>query len=130
MPKANREWEKMPESIKANGEKAVKGDYGFRTGASVPRPLLVDFVKQPVTKITDRQGREMELEEVLERAKEGKNEVRSRLGKVGVETIRGNTEGRNMRAKVPELNRLHVGGVAAKVTSMGWTDKVSKSVTE
>lgn len=129
LPKANREWEKMPESIKANGEKAVKGDYGFRTGASVPRPLLVDFVKQPVTKITDRQGREMELEDVLERAKEGKNEVRSRLGKVGVETIRGNTEGRNMRAKVPELNRLHVGGVAAKVTSMGWTDKVSKSVT-
>lgn len=124
LPKANREWEKMPESVTSTGAKAVKGDYGFRFGASVPRPMLVDFTKQPETKIVQN-GREVDLEEVLDRAKDANNETRSRLSKIGVETVRGNTEGKNMRAKAPELNRLHVGGVAAKVTSIGWTDRAT-----
>jgi hypothetical protein len=126
LPKANREWEKMPESVTSAGQKAVKGDYGFRFGASVPRPMLVDFTKQPETKIRGRDGREMDLEEVLERAKESQSEVRTRLSNIGKETVRSNTEGKNMRAKAPELNRLHVGGVAAKVTSMGWTERAVK----
>jgi hypothetical protein len=29
----------------------TQGDYGFRTGASVPRPMLVDFTRMPETKI-------------------------------------------------------------------------------
>lgn len=66
------------------------------------------------------------MEEVVDRAKVANNETRSYLSELGVETVRGSTEGKNMRAKAPELNRLHVGGVAAKVTSMGWTDRVMK----
>jgi len=173
--------------VTSAGIKAVRGDYGFRFGASVPRPMLVDFTKQPQSKIMIN-GHEMEREvryaacttvrvqnflcvqstritsisdalpcvwddfltfeflayslefckytvfwcvlkmeqDVIERSKDNKNETRSRLSKIGVETVRSNTEGRNMRAVAPELNRLHVGGVAATVTSMGWTDKIEK----
>jgi len=125
LPKANRAWEKMPENVNSKGERAVKGDFGFRFGASVPRMMLVDFVKQPESKIVIN-GRVVDIEEALDRAKDDKNEVRARLGKIGVETIRGNNEGKNMRAKAPELNRLIVGGVASKVSSFGWTERVEK----
>jgi hypothetical protein len=40
-----REWEKMPDSVNVEGGKASKGEYGFRYGASVPRPMLMAFSK-------------------------------------------------------------------------------------
>ena len=81
----------MPDSVTSSGQKATKGDFGFRYGATVPRPMLVDFMRQPETKIM-RNGRELDLEEIQDMAKEGKNETRLRLSKIGVETVRGNTE--------------------------------------
>ena len=35
----------MPESVNGEGGKASKGEYGFRYGASVPRPMLMAFSK-------------------------------------------------------------------------------------
>ena len=35
----------MPESVTASGAKATKGEYGFRYGASIPRPMLMAFNK-------------------------------------------------------------------------------------
>jgi hypothetical protein len=35
----------MPESVNSEGGKASKGEYGFRYGASVPRPMLMAFSK-------------------------------------------------------------------------------------
>ena len=40
-----RDWERMPESVTASGAKATKGEYGFRYGASIPRPMLMAFNK-------------------------------------------------------------------------------------
>uniref|UniRef100_A0A7S4P0L4 TFIIS N-terminal domain-containing protein n=1 Tax=Guillardia theta TaxID=55529 RepID=A0A7S4P0L4_GUITH len=118
IPKANREWEKMPANINAKGEKAAKGEYGFRYGASVPRPMLFDFTMAPESKI--------DVEERLESSKERNRELRDRLIKVGIEHKRGDKAGRNERADAPELNRMHVGGVASKITSIGWAEKEAK----
>jgi hypothetical protein len=35
----------MPDSVNVEGGKASKGEYGFRYGASVPRPMLMAFSK-------------------------------------------------------------------------------------
>lgn len=118
MPKANRDWEQMPDNKDREGRKFTKGDFGFRYGASVPRPMLVDFQKMPESKV--------DTELKIESAKERVNAVRDRLFKVGVESKRGMTDGRNTRAEAPELNRMHVGGVAEKVCSMGWAERAPK----
>ena len=95
---------------------AVKGEFGFRQGASIPRPMLMDFTVMPKSKV--------DMTEVKERLKDRqKNETRARLANTSKEVKRAIVDGRNSRADQPELNRIHVGGVAAKVASMGWADR-------
>ncbi len=53
---SGREWERMPESVNGEGGKASKGEYGFRYGASVPRPMLMAFSK--VLRVHARGSRE------------------------------------------------------------------------
>ena len=62
----------MPESLNADGTKAVKGEFGFRYGASVPRPMLMDFTQMPKDKV--------DLSAITERQKDGmKSEAKKRL---------------------------------------------------
>lgn len=51
------------------------------------------------------------------------NPVKKRINDTTKEAKRVIVDGRNSRADAPELNRIHVGGVASKVASMGWTTK-------
>jgi hypothetical protein len=81
--------------------------------------MLVDFTVAPASKV--------DVEDRVERAKDSRNEQQERLHKVAIDARKSNMVEKNERASAPELNRIHVGGVAMKTVSMGWADRTIRS---
>jgi hypothetical protein len=81
--------------------------------------MLVDFTVAPASKV--------DVEDRIERAKDNRNEIHEKLRKVAIDARKSSHMERNERASAPELNRIHVGGVAMKTVSMGWADRTIRS---